>query len=183
VVLFVVLIAMSTVLSATQSVAVDLDDIYKKQLEIEHRLWEIQIDLVSRISHDGNEVAAKADLNNLECSQYIVDMPNFGMDMGHEHDRRQGERQDFFEERWFRCNDLDRVFNHLPYRDRILLFTKFSYQLAGYGEDPYQEVWRYIKSDAGMLGRLKAELLSSGTLAGFIEGKDKTLSAKPSSSQ
>jgi len=142
--------------------AIELDDVYKKQLQIEQQIKDVQLDLVSRISHGGNEAAAKAELSDLRCEQYTVDMPNFGRDMRHEHERRQGERQDFFEERWFRCNDLDRVFNHLPYRDRIMLFSEFSYQLAGYGEDPYGEVWRYIKGNAEMLGRLKDALRSNG---------------------
>lgn len=138
---------------------VNIDDVYRKQLNIEQKINNIYVDLVARISYSGDVAKAKADINTLYCEKYFESMKDFGYTTVD--DKQQLNKNEiFFELRFRQCMALEGLFRYLPASVRTLYFTKYSYELSGYGQHPYKDVWSDISSHNDYIDIIKKNVQS-----------------------
>lgn len=172
-----VLVAMRTVFSETQSDEINLFDVYQKQFEIVQLIKYIHLDLVTRVSYSGDQAAAMAELNDLRCERHSIHWS--GLKPKTDFLRKMSTR---LKEKHHRCVILGGLLGYLSYPDRYTLFLNFSYALEGNGHDPYGKVWSYIKSDPGMLSRFRAAYLDIELvpdIEDYIDELDEELRAQP----
>lgn len=144
------------------SSSADIDDIYRKQLNIEQKIHDMYVDLVARVSYSGDVAKAKADINTLYCEKYFENMKDFGKyTVNDEKQLNTVERS--FDLLLKRCMALEGLFRHLPFAVRSLYFTKYSGELSGYGKHPYQDVWSDISSHKDYVDIIKKNVESIKT--------------------
>ena len=131
------------------------------------QIAELQLELVARTSHNGDWVAAKAELNDFRCERFFIAMKDFGNAAPNASGQSKAQRS--MSDRFERCLKLRTIFSFMPESNRLELFRRFPNQLSGFGADPYGEVWESVKSKPGLLDAVRAGAVQRGERAEFVD--------------
>jgi len=144
--IFLIVISFGILPNYALSYPVDINDLYRKQLNFENEVRNMYVDLISKISYSGNKAKTEAELNFFNCEKYFPDMKDFG-------NYTQKERseltsyQKFFAIRLSRCMALEGFFHHLPVDIRYYYFNKFPSEMSGQGKHPYEFIWDILSNN------------------------------------
>jgi hypothetical protein len=161
----------------TVATGLELEDLYKQQLQLEQLIKDVREEMVARTSHGGDLAAARAEINDLRCEKYFSSMKDFGRST--KAGRGSDAHQKLFYDRFDRCMELSIIFSFMQYSDRRRFFQRYPRELAGFGENPYRRIWREIKSDSPLLESIKSESVRRGNGDNFIKELDAGLSSGP----
>lgn len=167
----VVAAGIAVALISGQVLAVDLDDIFRHQYELQQSMKDMHEDIVARVSYKGDIDRAKADLNDLRCETSIYPQKDFGTKLS----AHPSEKDQMLMQHWYQCVELQAIFKLMSFEERVPYFGGFPGKVAGYGASPYWDLWIEIKKNSALLGLLRSRAIRAGEGSTYIEDIDAKL--------